>query len=91
MQLSIYLLIIIIFLFRYAFLRYNEYLARKDEFLALTATKNNKWFYSGNLRIQREVQKEMQEEEEEQQEQRNEDETNNTMMCPSDVLIYMCI
>ncbi|XP_043949027.1 ethanolamine kinase isoform X1 [Drosophila biarmipes] len=26
----------------YAFLRYNEYLARKDEFLALTAAKNNK-------------------------------------------------
>ncbi|TDG42769.1 hypothetical protein AWZ03_010816 [Drosophila navojoa] len=26
----------------YAFLRYNEYLARKDEFLSLTASKNNK-------------------------------------------------
>ncbi|ALC49248.1 eas [Drosophila busckii] len=26
----------------YAFLRYNEYLARKDEFLSLSATKNNK-------------------------------------------------
>ncbi|XP_017034923.1 ethanolamine kinase [Drosophila kikkawai] len=26
----------------YAFLRYNEYLARKDEFLSLTAAKNNK-------------------------------------------------